>query len=207
MKIKFCWNYKGEAMIIIKKYVKDSPIITTRFIEFSTSNKKEYITLFNNYRNDKIIDEKSEFHSDKWLVASGVDKRSISFIFSEMLFKKMNKNQKSSIKYEEFILAVKSFYLQELSSYASQTLLQFVNSLKRLMHETEFTSIGELPENLKNNPTFMTYTPLILEFFMYYEGLYFNDDLLDEIGASYIEHIDAKKGAGVSKRALPTFNT
>ncbi len=194
-------------MIAVKKYVGDSPIIATSIIEFSTANEVEVISIFNGFKNNKIIDETTEFYEDKWLVKSGADKRTVSFIFSEILFKKMIKNEKLFTKYEEFILAVKSFYLYQLSSYSPDTLRHFINSFKNFMVQTEFTSTKKLSENLKNNLTLMDFTPLILEFFMYYEELSFNDDLLDELGTTYIDFLTDKRESDVCRRALPTFNT
>lgn len=194
-------------MIAVKRYVDDSPIISTSIIEFSPSNKIEYIDLFNKFKKNKIIDESSEFYEDKWILKSSVDKRSVSFIFSEPLFKKMTKCQKLSIEYADFILAVKSFYLFQLSSYTTDTLIQFINSLKNFTVQTEFTNKKNLSETLKNNNTLMDYTPLILEFFMYYEELSFNDDLLDELGTAYLDSLAIKRESSDCKRALPTFNT
>lgn len=194
-------------MIAVKEYIGDSPIVVTSIKEFSTSNEVEFISLFNKFKNNKVIDETAEFYADKWLVQSGVDKREVSFIFSETMFKKMTKKQKLSIKYEDFILAVKSFYLFQLSSCTPDTLRQFIYSFKNFIIQTEFTNTQKLSENLKDNCSLMDFTPLILEFFMYYEELSFNDDLLYELGTTYIDFLPDKRESDFRKRALPTFNT
>ncbi|MBU3187223.1 hypothetical protein [Clostridium estertheticum] len=195
-------------MIAIRKYVDDTPIITTNIIEFSPDNTEEYIILFNKLIKDNIISESSQFYDVKWLAKVGADWRSVSFNFSETMFLKMIKNQKLDLKYKDFILAIKSFYLYQLSSLSTSTLTQFVNILKSVMLQTEFTSKNILSTNVNKKNSLMDYIPLILEFFMYYEMLSFNDEVLDALMDDYIEYRDILKVSDkMSKRALPTFNT
>ncbi|MBZ9634640.1 tyrosine-type recombinase/integrase [Clostridium sp. FP1] len=195
-------------MIAIRKYIDGTPIATTTIVEFSPDNIEEYMTMFNKLKQDNLINKNSQFYDVKWLTKRGADWFGVLFDFSEPMFLKMIKKQRISLKYVDFILAVKSFYLYQLSSYSTSTLRQYVNILKSVMLQTEFTSKNKLSTNVKKKNTLMDYAPLVLDFFTYYEMFSFNDEVLDALMDDYMDYRDIMKVTNqISKRALPTFNT
>ena len=118
-------------MLAIRKYIEDTPVISTEFVSFNIEELDRYKSLFIEFQNKGVIDKNSKFEHSKWILNDSVRNMGIKFNFDEVKFKRMKHNiNNDSLNFETFIISVKAYCLYSLFSNDVKTVRFNINSFK-----------------------------------------------------------------------------
>lgn len=199
-------------MLAIRKYIEDTPVISTEFVSFNIEELDRYKSLFIEFQNKGVIDKNSKFEHSKWILNDSVRNMGIKFNFDEVKFKRMKHNiNNDSLNFETFIISVKAYCLYSLFSNDVKTVRFNINSLKSLLSKTDFLTKDSLDEDFfENMKSIWKFAYHLNAFLSFYDTFYYNPDIVEEI-YEYHQSMSLKiKESNCNskyRRLLPLYNT
>lgn len=194
-------------MIVVKKHIQDSPVITNETVSFTVEGRDNYLTLFNVLKQQKIISDDCSFDDSVWKLFDGVDFLTLPFNFNEILFEKSKKQRDADLSFDAFILGVKSFVLYCIQSFDLRTVKIQLSAIKVLCNSTEYFTSSEIPNNVLQQHSVRNYFHVVVEFINYIEEINIDDDLYDTLEENYFSYLTDKRNSPKLNRSLPSFET
>ncbi|OSB11676.1 hypothetical protein B2H97_00795 [Paraclostridium bifermentans] len=198
-------------MLAIKKYIEDTPVVSTEFISFDIKNIEKYMDLFNNFNDKGVIHKDSEFGHSTWILNDSVKNIGANFNLNEIEFKRIDKLAKSGISFGNFIVSIKVFCLYYLMGHDAKTARSALTLIKSLLNKTEFLTKNFLDEDLfEKNPYLWNVAYPLNSFLSFYDTFPYNADIVEEVYEQYRVMSSTFKESGVSnkyRRLLPLYNT
>jgi hypothetical protein len=124
---------------VLKNTVDDKESRIKTFIEvFELTEAEEKIAFeaFLLYKKNMVIID-SEFNDETWKLSEQYQKKSLSFKFDEIIYKK-HAEKRGWCKYKKFVYILKVYILLQMGQYGLNTVVSFVNALRDILNDTEY---------------------------------------------------------------------
>lgn len=153
---------------IVITQLDDLDIVVEERVEFDSSKKQEYLSLFKDKIKDGIIKKSINFNDEKWQIIVGGEEHSIIFP-NDIEFKKLSKLFDRGVS--EFELAYKSFILFNLNH--PRTIISFNFSMRRITTDLENTKLNN--DSIGKVKYFIEYIKVFEENFKFFENIFDNN--------------------------------
>lgn len=126
-------------MLAVTSKTANADIYITKFIDFNTDAVKDAEKVFYNYKQENVILNNS-FYDSTWLLTNEVKTFIFDFSLPETLFRSQKKqpNNRELCSLQDFVNAVKVYFLYALGHTTLQILQQFLAALKKVIQHTGY---------------------------------------------------------------------
>jgi hypothetical protein len=189
----------------------DTDIYITKFVELNPETVNEAEQIFLTYKQENTILNDS-FHDNTWFITNEAKTATLSFSFSETLFK-AQKNEpynREMGSYQVFVDAVKVYFIHALGYTSLEGLQQLLASLKKAIQRTGYFS-PVLSESLYNTPEFSSnFYLMLIEFtdFILFDDIDEFQEICEDLYSKSNEEVrTAKHGQPRQQRQLAEFQS
>lgn len=194
-------------MFNVAEKLGESSIVVIKEEVFNINKEKEYVKIFEYFKNKGAIRKETKFKDKIWILTDTLKNYPANYTLNEVIFAQQNKTRKFEFEASDLENALKFFTLIKLRNRDVSTVRQYVSDIKKGLRNTDFYSIEkiksfrrEVNEN-KNSCIYMRLAISTIEFLDFFDSLQI-DEKYYGVFENWIE-----LGFNKKIRDLPTFTS